>query len=168
MGYMCYTKAVDGTPCLFLCIPLDPRIMSVEMIGGRTRWEVGKEQMGEKLRPLSICTDDKDTIYVADFSQRKIHLLSASDGSVIKWPYPGNLGVRNIFTVRFHDTRRLSISGSLVKCFLLVVWLSVGNFVQFSPIQNWILFRQSAIAIHNILFYNKRLFVEISYANKKN
>ena len=34
---MCYLKVADGTPCLFLCIPHDRRIMAVEMIGGRTR-----------------------------------------------------------------------------------------------------------------------------------
>ena len=77
---MCYTEVDGGTPCLLLCIPNNNHIMAVEMVGGKTRWEVGKEQMGEKFKPYSICTDEDNTIYVADFGQNKIHLLSAEDG----------------------------------------------------------------------------------------
>ena len=95
---------VEGdTPCLLLCILHDNRIMAVEMVGGKTRWEVGKQQMGKKFKPWSICTDQHDCAYVADFGQRKIHLLSASNGAVIKRFDPGNVGIYNIFTVRFHD-----------------------------------------------------------------
>ena len=68
---MCHTEMVDGRPCLLLCIPEGNRIMAVEMIGCRTRWEVGKEQMGEKFNPWSICTDQNDCAYVADFGQNK-------------------------------------------------------------------------------------------------
>ena len=48
---MCYAEVVDGTPCLLLCIPYGNRILAVEMEDGKTRWEVGKEQMGEKFDP---------------------------------------------------------------------------------------------------------------------
>ena len=73
----------------------------MEMIGGKTRWEVGKEQMGEEFRPYSICTGDDNTIYVADTGLHKIHLLSASDGTVIKQFEPARN--MNIIAVKFHD-----------------------------------------------------------------
>ena len=76
---ICYTE-VDGTPCLLLCVPWAHRIMAVEMVGGKIRWEAGKEQMGEEFDPWSICKNQDDCAYVADFDQHKIHLLSASDG----------------------------------------------------------------------------------------
>ena len=77
--------------------------MAVEMIGGKTRWEVGKEQIGEKFRPYSICTDQHENVYVADLGQNKIYLLSASDGTVLKQFDGRNFGIRDLFTVRFHD-----------------------------------------------------------------
>ena len=98
---MCYTE-VDSSACLLLCIPIDNRVMAMEMVGGKTRWEVGKKQMGEQFKPWSICVDQNDTVYVADF-RRMIHLLSAADGSVIKQINGTNYGITNIFTVRFHD-----------------------------------------------------------------
>ena len=60
--------------------------------------------MGEKFDPWSICTDQNDGVYVADYNQNKIHLLSASDGTVIKrFNVGGHYGFNMIFTVRFHD-----------------------------------------------------------------
>ena len=99
---MCYTEVDGGTPCLLLCVPGN-HVMSVEMIGGRTRWEVGKKQMGEQFKPRTICTNDNDTVYVADFGQGTIHLLSPSDGTVIKCFDLRNYGIYNIFGVRIHD-----------------------------------------------------------------
>ena len=100
---MCYLKVADGTPCLLLCIPHDYRIMAVEMVGCKTRWEAGKEQMGEKFFPWGICTNDDNTVYVADFGQNRIQFLQATDGTLLKYFDPGSCGVYNIFTVRFHD-----------------------------------------------------------------
>ena len=100
---ICYTEVDGDTPCLLLCMPYGQRIMAVEMVGGKTRWEVGKEQMGEKFDPWSICTDQKGCAYVADFGQNKIHLLSATDGAVLKQFDGRNFGIYDIFTVRFHD-----------------------------------------------------------------
>ena len=100
---MCYMEVDGGTPCLLLCIPHDHRIMMVEMVGGKTRWEVGKKQMGEKFLPWSICTDDDNTIFVADFEQIMIHLLSAEDGSVITSIGTGHYGMWNLVAVRIHD-----------------------------------------------------------------
>ena len=115
---ICYTDVDGGTSCLLLCIPDAKGIMAVEMIGGKTRWEVGKEQMGDKFNPWSICTDHNDTVYVADFNQRMIHLLSAADGAVIKQINYNNYGINNIFTVRFHDQHLYvehAIPGSKLK-----------------------------------------------------
>ena len=101
---ICHTEMADGTPCLLLCITGDKCIMAVEMEEGKTRWEVGTEQMGKKFKPWSICTDQNDCAYVADFGQKKIHLLSASDGTVIKTFDVGRYcGIYNIFAVRFYD-----------------------------------------------------------------
>ena len=100
---ICYMEVDGGTPCLLLCVPGAQRVMAVEMVGGKTRWEVGQKQMGEKFKPYSICTDQTDCAYIADFGQQKIHLLSASDGTVLKQLDGRNFGIRNIFTVRFHD-----------------------------------------------------------------
>ena len=100
---ICYTEVDGGTPCLLLCLPTGGRIMAVEMIGGKTRWEAGKQQMGEKFKPYTICTDQNDCAYVADFGQDKIHLLSTTDGTVLRRIDGRNYGIDNIFGVRFHD-----------------------------------------------------------------
>ena len=76
--------------------------MAVEMVGGKTRWVVGKEQMGEKFDPWSICTDENNTVYVADFHQQAIHLLSAEDGSVIRSIDARHYGMWNPVAVRIH------------------------------------------------------------------
>ena len=101
---MCYMETEDGSPCLLLCLPYDKRIMAVEMEDGKARWELGKEQMGEKFDPLSICTDQNNCAYVADYRQHEIHLLSASDGTLIKrFDVGSQYGIVNIFAVRFYN-----------------------------------------------------------------
>ena len=101
---MCHIEMEDGTPCLLFCIQYDNRVMSVKMVGGKTRWEVGKEQMGERFDPYKICTDDDNTVYVADFGSGKIHLLSPSDGTVIKrFDVGGFYGIKKIVAVRFYN-----------------------------------------------------------------
>ena len=100
---MCYTEVDGGTPCLLLCVPYAHRIMAVEMIGGKTRWEAGKGQMGEKFFPLSTCTDDDNTVYVTDYSQNMIHLLSAEDGSVVTSIILSHYRIAHLFVVRCHD-----------------------------------------------------------------
>ena len=101
---MCHTEMADRTSCLLLCLPYDTSIMAVEMEEGKTRWKVGEEQMGEAFHPWSICSDQDNCAYVADFGQKKIHLFSASDGTVIKrFDLLNFYGIDNAFTVRFHD-----------------------------------------------------------------
>ena len=100
---MCYMEVEGGIPCLLLCMPYSQYIMAVEMIGGKTRWEAGKEQMGERFEPWCICTDDDNTIYVADFKQQMIHLLSAVDGSVITSIDTRHYGIGNLVAIRIHD-----------------------------------------------------------------
>ena len=103
---ICHRKMSDGKSCLFLCIPYDYKIMAVEMAGSKTRWEVGKQQMGDRFNPWSICTDDNDdsdTVYLADHNQNLIHLFRAEDGSVIRSIDLRHYGITNPFTVRVHD-----------------------------------------------------------------
>ena len=99
---MCYTEMEGGTPCLLLCMP-ESSVMAVEIVRGKTRWEAGKQQMGEKFFPCSICTDEDNTVYVADYHQIKIHLLSADDGSVIRSIHTRHYGMWNVAAVRIRD-----------------------------------------------------------------
>ena len=99
----CYAEMDGGVPCLSLCVPFNNRVMAVEMISGRSRWEVGKEELGEEFFPWGICTDYNDNVYVADFNQNMIHLLSADDGSVITSITLQHYGIVGSFAVRFHD-----------------------------------------------------------------
>ena len=117
---MCYAEVVDGSPCLLLCMPHDHSTMAVEMIGGKTRWEVGKEQMGEEFFPWSICTDQNNCAYIADFTQRKIHALSASDGTLTKrFDVDSYYGIVNVFAVRLHGqhlyVEHKAVEGSVQK-----------------------------------------------------
>ena len=100
---MCYTEVDGGTPCVPLCAPLTQKIIAVEMVGGKTRWEVGKEEMGEKFLPCSICTDDDNKVYVADCNQDMIHLLSAEEGSVVTSINLLHYRIVSPFAVRFQD-----------------------------------------------------------------
>ena len=59
--------------------------------------------MGEKFDPWSICTDENNTVYVADFFQKAIHLLSAEDGSVITSIDARHYAMWNLIAVRIHD-----------------------------------------------------------------
>ena len=101
---MCYLSLPSGTaPYLLFCMPYDHSVMAVEVIGGRTRWEVGEQEMGEEFFPWSICTDDNHTIYVTDYGHNATHLLSAEDASVITSVYFHHYGIANPFTMRIHD-----------------------------------------------------------------
>ena len=100
MGYM---KTLDGTSCLLLSCPDDKYVQAVEMVGGKTTWQTGPEQMGELCNPWSICSDKDHTVYVADYGQDKLHVLSTEDGSVLS---SINLIESNIVTpffIRVHD-----------------------------------------------------------------
>ena len=101
---ICHKETLHSTPCLLLCVPSTQHILVVEMENGETRWEVGKEQIGEKFEPWSICTDQNDCVYIADWGQKNIHLLSATDRTLIKsFDVRSNHGINNIVAVRFHD-----------------------------------------------------------------
>ena len=76
-----YVKTTDGTSCLLLYTRYRP-IQCVEMVGGRVRWQVDKQQMGEFFYPWSVCTDGS-TVFVTDAVQIQLHLLSVEDGSVL-------------------------------------------------------------------------------------
>ena len=81
---ICYVNTSDGTSCLVLCRYDDKSVQAVQFIGGRTKWKIGKEEMGKKFDPYSICPDETgNVIYVSDFGQHMLHILSADDGSVV-------------------------------------------------------------------------------------
>ena len=111
---MSHIIAPDGTSSLLLCVPSAHHITAVEMIGGRTRWEVGKQQMGEEFFPWSICTDQTNCAYVADFGQRMVHLLSATDGTIIKCFHLDAYDIKDIFTIRIYD-QHLYLEHVIVK-----------------------------------------------------
>ena len=79
---LCSVKDSDGCPLLILCRPECKMVQAMELVGGRTRWESDKGQMGEKCLPYSVSVDEENMVFVADSSQHKIHLLSADDGVI--------------------------------------------------------------------------------------
>ena len=61
---MCHVRTTDGTPCLLLSSPFSGVfIQCVEMVGGKVRWQLDKQQMVELFCPWSICTDGS-TVFV--------------------------------------------------------------------------------------------------------
>ena len=79
---MSYMKTRDGTPCLLLCCPRDASVKAIELVGGKVKWEIGKEHLGKDFCPWSICTDGANKAYVVDLRQQKLHVLS-DDGLVL-------------------------------------------------------------------------------------
>ena len=77
---ICHVKTADGTPCLL--VSCEMLIQSVQMVGGKIRWQVDHRKMGHNFYPCSICVDGT-TIYVTDSLQQNLHLFSPEDGSVI-------------------------------------------------------------------------------------
>ena len=82
---MCYVQMADGTPCLVLCNSLGPTgsVVAIEIVGGKIRWSLGVEQIGEGFFPCSVCIDGDHNIYVCDLEQQKVYMLSAEDGLMI-------------------------------------------------------------------------------------
>ena len=83
MGDMCYTKTRDGTPCLILNCLSARYVQAIEMIGGKLRWMLDEQQMGQSFRPWSICTNG-NTVFIADLFLDELHLVSVERGSVLK------------------------------------------------------------------------------------
>ena len=79
---MCYVKTTDGTACLLLLFPFIQAIKCVEIVGGKIRWQVDRQQMSGSFFPWSICTDGS-TVFVTEFFQHQVHLLSVDDSSVL-------------------------------------------------------------------------------------
>ena len=82
-GEMCYVKTSDGTPCLILNCLSARYVQLVDMIGGKPRWLLDEQQMGQSFLPWSICTDG-NTVFIADLFLDGLHLVSVDDGSVLK------------------------------------------------------------------------------------
>ena len=83
-----FVKTTDGTPCVLLSFPWNFLVQLVEMVGGKVRWQVDKQQMGSSsgmrasFRPWSICTDGS-TVFVLTARPTKLHGLSLEDGLVV-------------------------------------------------------------------------------------
>ena len=86
---ICLVKTTNSTPCLLLTFPSDNFIQSVEMIGGKVKW-----QSAGSRHPWSICTDGR-TVFVLDPAMNNLRLLSVEDGSVLTsitlYPFDMNL-----------------------------------------------------------------------------
>lgn len=78
---MCYTE-IDGAACLVLCCPEDHVVQAVEMIGGRIRWKIDEETLGEGFDPASLAVD-KGNVYVADCFGTRLYKVDANTGAVI-------------------------------------------------------------------------------------
>ena len=100
---MCHTKTPDGTRCLLLCCPHDSCVQAVEMIGGKTRWQCGKQQMGQMFKPWSICTDEEGAVFVIDVDRFQFHTLSPDDRSVLVSASLVQCGIMFPFCVRYSD-----------------------------------------------------------------
>ena len=98
---MCYMQTVDGTACLLLCSPRDHMVQAVEVIGGHVRWVSGKQQ--QMKRPLSVCTDAANTVYVADFIENKLFFLNSEDGSIFSYVNLAQYDFVRPFCVCVHD-----------------------------------------------------------------
>ena len=100
---MCHTKTVDGTACLLLCYPFDKCVQAVEVVSGRTRWKIGKQQMSVNCCPWSICKGKNKEVYVADWPMLNLHILSREDGSLISTINLKQYGVLNSSCVFVQD-----------------------------------------------------------------
>ena len=98
---MCYMQTVDGTACLLLCSPRDHMVQAVEVIGGHVRWVSGKQE--QMKRPLSICTDAANTVYMADFIENKLFFLNSEDGSIFSYVNLAQYDFVRPFCVCVHD-----------------------------------------------------------------
>ena len=79
---MSYMKTRDGTLCQLLCCPRDGSVKAIELVGGKVKWQIGKEHLGKDFCPWSICTDGVNKAYVVDLRQQKLHVFS-DDGLVL-------------------------------------------------------------------------------------
>ena len=77
---MCFVKTTDATACLILIF--NQAIRCVEIVGGKIRWQVGKQQMNGSIYPWGNCTDGS-TVFVTDPFQHQLHLLSVDEGSIL-------------------------------------------------------------------------------------
>ena len=124
---ICYKKAIDGTGCLLICLPNEKSVQATEMLGGRRRWKTDKEQLGQECCPVSVCTDRQNNVYVSDYLQHKLHVLSAEDGTILSGinllphdiVYPMCIRISNDFMYISHkdvnDIKKCQISKLAIK-----------------------------------------------------
>ena len=81
---ICYTEVGGDTACLLLCVPWARPSHSRGDDWRQNQMGGGESTDGKVVLPSSICTDQNNSVYVADFGQNKIHLLSTTDGTIIQ------------------------------------------------------------------------------------
>ena len=80
---VCYMKAMDNVSSLIMCSLADKCVFSVDLIGGRIRWQKSLVDMGPEFQPMSVCADDGDHVFVANLKQSCVQILSGDDGGEI-------------------------------------------------------------------------------------
>ena len=76
---ICHVKTSDGTKCFLLVQPICSLVQCVEMVAGKVRWQVDRQQMGGSFSPQSICANGS-TVFVLSASDSKLYLLSVENG----------------------------------------------------------------------------------------
>ena len=80
---VCYMKAMDNVSSLIMCSLADKCVFSVDLIGGRIRWQKSLVDMGPEFQPMSVCADDGDHVFVANLKEGCVQILSGDDGGEI-------------------------------------------------------------------------------------
>ena len=80
---MTHIQLTDGASYLVLCSAKNGTVVAIEMLSGNVRWRCGVKQRGARFAPISVCADRERLVYVCDFGQSAIYMLSPEDGAVI-------------------------------------------------------------------------------------
>ena len=81
---MTHIQLTDGgTSCLVLCGAKNGSVVAIEMLSGNIRWSCGAKEMGARFAPVSVCAERERFVYVCDFGQSAIYMLSPEDGAMI-------------------------------------------------------------------------------------
>ena len=100
---MCYVKTSDGTPCLVFCFPYEDCVQMVEMVSGKTRWELDKEKFRNNVSPNVICKNDAhpDELYMLTIHE--ITAIAIEDGAFL-WSFNLQpIGIYRPFCMRAHE-----------------------------------------------------------------
>ena len=100
---MCHVKTSDGTPCLVFCFPYEDCVRMVEMISGKTRWELDRKYFGNNISPNVLCKNDAHPEEIYMLSIHKIMAIAIDDGTSL-WSFNLKpIGITNPFCMRAHE-----------------------------------------------------------------